>query len=357
MSAGAGSVPVAERPVAQPDATTGSGRGPLRPAPTAGVAALAGLALVVAVLPAAAGDYVVSLATLAAIWAIVNMAWNLLLGYGGVFSLGQLGFFGIGAYGAAWMHLHTGLPVPLTIACAVAMGALAGLAVGWPSLRLFGPYMVLFTLAFQLSGGAGLQGLAPLGLFGASTEASALWVCGALAIAVAALCAGLLRSPFGMAIQALRDSRRTAEARGMAFVGHRVVLFVISAALTALAGALYAHVIGLVVPTVLDLPLLLALLAMLILGGPGTLAGPIVGAVILTFVNDRLSSTEEYQQVIWGATIIAVTLLLPGGIAGTAGKIRRHGAGWLDRWMDDGSEDAPGDGRAAERPGGERRGA
>ncbi|MCZ7664219.1 MAG: branched-chain amino acid ABC transporter permease [Thermoleophilia bacterium] len=323
----------------------------LRPRPYFSTAVLAVATVLMLLLPYVSGPYLVGLVTLVLVFSIVNIAWNLLLGYGGVFSFGQLGFFAVGGYTAANLDLHTALPLWVSIPAAAAVGGLVGLAIGIPSLRLYGPYMVLFTLAFQLSlsalvttdssrltgGAGGLGSLQSIEFWGLDRQQATLYVGVLLFLLTYGGVAFLLRSPLGLALQAVRDSREAAEARGVNLFRHRVALFTISAFLTALSGAFYAHYVGVIVPTVLGLGLLLSLLAMLVLGGIGTQAGPVVGTLVLVYLNDRLSSTEEYRQAIWGALIVVVALLLPGGLVGTASGLFGRARSFVEEWMQEGS--------------------
>ena len=319
----------------------------LHPRPYGTIAFLAVFAAVALALPTFSGKHVVGLVTLVLVFSIVNMAWNLLLGYAGVSAFGQLAFFAVGAYAAAYLNLNTALPLWASIPIAAAIGGLVGLALGMPSLRLYGPYMVLFTLAFQLvlaglveadvggltGGPLGLQGLEPISFLGLSASVATLYIGALLFVLVYVAIALLLRSPIGAALQAVRDSREAAEARGVNLYRHRLALFTISAAFTALSGAFYAHYVTVVVPTVLSLSLLLSLLAMLMLGGLGTQVGPFVGTLVLVYLNDSLSTTAEYRQLIWGTLIVVIALLLPGGMVGTAARLGGRARSRVRDWV------------------------
>ena len=236
-------------------------------------------------IPQISSDYVVGLLILMAIYAIVSMAWNLVFGYGGVLAFGQLAFFAIGGYAAvlANIHLHASPWEDIWFGGAVA--GVAGLLIGIPSLRLYGPYMILFTLAFQLAlqslwpnvwtnvtgGSAGLfTGIDTFAVGGAYYITVTAYVAIGLVLLTYLLISLVLRSPIGHAMEALREGRAQAEARGISFFQHRVILFVISAFLTGVAGGLYAHNNGGVTPAMLDVGLLINIFAMLALGGIGT---------------------------------------------------------------------------------------
>lgn len=304
---------------------------------------------VVVLMPRLTGDYVLGLVTLMAMYAIVLMAWNLVFGYAGVITFGQMAFFAVGAYAAALSNLHWGLSPWVDIWFGGLVAGLAGALIGAPSLRLYGPYMVIFTLAFQLAlaallpavwigitgGSAGLTGIDAFGL-GTFDYLKVTWyVAAGIAILTFILIGFVLRSPIGLALDALREGRMPAEARGVSLFQHRILLFVLSAFLTGLAGAIYAHSFQLVTPSVLDLGLLINLFAMLVLGGLGTQLGPVIGAIIGVYLGDRLASTQQYSDLIWGLIIIAVVMVAPGGIVTTIARAlawAREGAIWsLDR--------------------------
>ena len=294
---------------------------------------------VLLVMPKLTGDYVLGLVTLMAMYAIVLMAWNLVFGYAGVITFGQMAFFAIGAYAAALANIHGGLSPWVDIWFGAIIAGIAGLLIGAPSLRLFGPYMVIFTLAFQLAlaallpalwvgttgGTAGLFGIDALG-FNSWNYLNVTWYLAAtLAVLTFIVIALVLRSPIGAALDALREGRVLAEARGIGLFQHRVILFTLSAFLTGLAGGIYAHSFQLITPSVLDIGLLINLFAMLILGGLGTRLGPVIGAIVGVYLDDRLASTEQYSQLIWGAIILVVIMLAPGGIVTSLSRIAR----WL----------------------------
>jgi branched-chain amino acid transport system permease protein len=191
--------------------------------------------------------------------------------------------------------------------------------------------MILFTLAFQLA----LQSLWPNvwtevtgGSNGLFTGIDSFEVGGGYYVTVTAyvgiglvlltylLISAMLRSPIGHAVEALREGRAQAEARGISFIQHRVILFAVSAFLTGVAGGFYAHYTNGMTPAVLDVGLLINLFAMLVLGGLGSMAGPIVGAVIGVYLNDTLATQQQYSQLIWGGIIIGVIIIAPGGIVG-----------------------------------------
>jgi branched-chain amino acid transport system permease protein len=284
-------------------------------------------------------DYITGLFVNMAIFAVVTMSWNLVFGYAGVFSLGQMAFFAVGGYAAALANIHWDFSPWAGLFFGGLVAGVAGLAMGIPSLRLYGPYMVLFTLAFQLvllglintvwtettGGTAGLFGISVFSVGNADPVAVGFYAGVVMVVVTFVLIALLLRSPIGRAIEVLKEGHGQAEARGISLFQHRVIVFVMSSFLTGVAGAFYAHYFGIITPTVLGVGLLINLLAWMVMGGLGTQLGPIIGAGLGVYLNDSLAQTQEYSQLIWGLILVGIVALAPGGIVTTGGSILR----WL----------------------------
>jgi branched-chain amino acid transport system permease protein len=302
------------------------------------VIAVASLAAVLA-LPEYASGYTINLAATIGIYATVNMAWNLLFGYAGVFSFGQLGFFALGAYGSVLSVLHWGLSPWLGMWFGGVVAAVAGLCVGIPSLRLYGAYMVLFTLAFQLglaglvknvwtdvTGGVmGLYNVPALTAGGADPLIVGLYASAGLAVFTYLVIEVFARMPAGLATRAFVEGRAQTEARGISLFQHRLVVFALSAFLTGVAGGLYAHFFSILTPSVLEFGLLVNLLAWMVMGGVGTRLGPIVGTAVGVYLDDRLAEAQEYSQLVWGLILIGVVALAPGGIVAVVSSVMRRG--------------------------------
>lgn len=343
-------------PTVGPRTDPGTARLALPRAPGIGRRAATGLVLLLLLaLPLYASDYYQGLIVLGCIYAVVTVSWNLVLGYGGLFTFGQMAFFAVGAYTTALLTTKAGVPPWIGLGCGVIAAAGAGALIGVPSLRLYGPYMVLFTLAFQLilqillttdtsgtfGGSFGLPGIEPLTLPGIDEATADVWI----AVAMLALTVGaigwLLRTPVGVAVRSLKESEDATVARGVGRTAHRVLIFVVSAAFTGMAGAYFAHYYGVITPSVLDLGLLVQLLAMIIIGGAGSTAGVVGGTFLLVWLGDRLATHEQYSALLWGAIIVVAVLLLPGGLAGTARRLRDRLGRHLDEWLD-GEDDGEG---------------
>ncbi len=293
------------------------------------VLAVAGFGLCLLV-PLFQGDYHVNVLFHVALFAALGLAWNLVGGYAGQLSLGHAAFFGIGAYALPLFHDKLGIPIPLTLPLLIVTAVAAAAVIGRVAFRLRGPYFALATIAFaevlhlsaknldRLTGGdVGLQVPA---LFGPSAPIRWFYTA-AVVLAAAAFAATALiaRSRFGYQLQAVREDEDTARACGIDAARVKLHAFMISAAFTALGGALYMSQIASVVPDSafeIDLSERPAIAAML--GGAGTMTGPIVGAVLLETARELFKNWfREAFQLIYGVLLVLVVLFLPEGIVGT----------------------------------------
>jgi branched-chain amino acid transport system permease protein len=276
------------------------------------------------------------------IWIVVNISWNVTLGYAGILSFGQLAFFGVGAYTSAILSVHAKLPPWLDTVGAVVAGGVAALLVGVAVLRLRGVYVALVTLAFHellttVIGGdysgftGGPNGLGPVQPYVPTNNlliqsALGYWV-GLAAVLVVAIAAILLvRSPVGLALEAGRDAENVASARGVRITRYRLVAFVFSGSAAGLGGALYGHYNGVVSPQIFSFGILMMLLAMIIVGGWGTVWGPIVGTVVLTVVVYYVQGVwPDYENAVAGLIMVVAILFLRGGLIGAAEGVVARG--------------------------------
>lgn len=298
-----------------------------------------------------ADRYQLKVFTFVGINVIIVTGMALLFGYAGQVSLGHAAFYGIGAYGSAYVVTSLGWPWLAGVGAALALTSAGGLLLALPSLRLRGHYLAMATLGFgeimrvvfveasALTGGPdGLSGIPypTVGGFEIATAGGNYW----LVLGVAALClalsANLVRSRAGRAMRALHGSESGALACGIDLTAIKVRAFVLSAALAGLAGALYAHVVGFISPSTFSLHVSVLIVAMAVLGGTRSLAGPVLAATLLTLIpfadavvpglsRDALETIQEYQEDVYGITIIAVMLFMPAGLAGTIRALSRRG--------------------------------
>lgn len=280
-----------------------------------------------ALLPLVAGDYSLTVASEVLIFMLFAASLHLLVGAGGLVSFGHAAYFGLGAYGAALALKPFGLPMAAGLVTGPLLGFAGALLFGWFCVRLSGVYFAMLTLAFaqivwsvafqwtEVTGGDnGLIGIWPSPW--AATAAHFYWLTLALVTAGIALLRIILFSPFGYALRALRDSELRAEAIGLS--RHRIQWFAFAAAGTfaALAGALYAFLKGSVFPDDLGIPLSIDGLAMVLLGGVGTVAGGVVGAALYKSLSIWVISHTDYSKLVLGLLIIALVSVFPQGVLG-----------------------------------------
>jgi branched-chain amino acid transport system permease protein len=267
----------------------------------------------------------------------LGLAWNLVGGYAGQLSLGHSAYFGAGAYGLALFSGKLGMSPWLAVLVGVAGALACALLIGGVSFRLRGPYFVLSTIAFAeilrlaaknlpgLTGGD--VGVPVPALFHGNINRSFYWAAVTLASLAFALTVIISRAKFGYYLMAIREDEDTALSVGIDAARMKVAVLLISAALTAVAGALYASIFLFVVPDqvlALDVSNEIAIVAML--GGAGTVLGPIVGSVVLETASEIFKNTfKEAHLLIYGVLLVVVVLFMPGGIVGTITGLLRRG--------------------------------
>lgn len=292
--------------------------------------AAGGLALVA--WPWVAPGYFVFLTSLIVVNAIVAIGLNLLSGYTNQLSFGHAGFLAVGAYTAAIVTTEwPRAPVPLTLLAAALVTALVGLALGVPCLRLEGLYLAMATLAFGFvvveailnldwltRGNDGLRvPTARLGPWALADDRERYYLVVLVGAVMTWMALNLARTRTGRTLLAIRESEVAAQASGVNLARYKTLAFVISALYTGVAGALFAFVIGFLSPDAFDVFLSVDFVAMIIVGGLGSVPGSVVGAAVLTVLNDSLAGFQNYRPLIFGAILIAFMLFMPGGVAST----------------------------------------
>src|SRR5437660_8333056 len=303
------------------------------------------LALLVLTLPLwLANPYFLHVVIMAGIFTILALSLNLLLGYTGQLSLGHAAFFGIGAYTSALVSLP---PLAwsfwLALPAAALASGLAGWAIGRLALKLRGAYFVLVTISFAgvislvsvnwmdlTNGPLGLPGVPPpaLGPWTLRTK-TAYWY---LVLAAAALCylvcRRLVTSRIGRALVALRENEPLAESVGIDGTRYLVLAAVVSAAMAGVAGSLYAHYTRFVSPEVFLFSYTVTMVIMVIAGGQGTLAGPVVGALLFTALPEALREAVawQWQMLAYGVVLVLFVFFLPRGLVPALNDVRRRAA-------------------------------
>jgi branched-chain amino acid transport system permease protein len=315
------------------------------------LAAAAALVLVVlALLPFYIGLYQVQLLTYGLVAAIAALGFNLLLGYTGLLSFGHSAFFGIGAYSVAFLLRDAGIhSMELYILLGVPIAAVASALLGYICVRHTRIFFGILTLAlsqvvyslalklFWVTGGTdGLRVPRPSLLAGMVTftgrDAFQRFIHGYYyyVLVVFAICVVLMwlivHSPFGKALQAIRDNETRAAFLGLRIRRFRWMSFLISGTFTGLAGILWVPLNGLTTPEVLYWPFSGEIVFMTLLGGFRNFTGPIVGGVIFTYLKTYAVATTEYWQLLLGVVLVLLVMLLPTGIVGAisalAAKLR-----------------------------------
>lgn len=279
--------------------------------------------------PWLAPPYLVFLASLALVNAIVAIGLNILAGYTNQLSFGHAGFLAIGAYVAALLTIQApAVPAPLTLLVAGLATALVGLAVGLPCLRLEGLYLTMATLAFGFvvseailnldSVTRGADGLkvpvAHLGPWSLGDDTRRYYLVVAVAALLVAAAVNLVRTRPGRAFLAIRESEVAAQSSGVNVAAYKTAAFVVSAFYTGIAGGLFGFLVGYLSPDAFDVFLSVDFVVMIILGGLGSVTGSIVGAGVVTVLRDWLAAFQNYRPLIFGAVLVGCMLFLPGGI-------------------------------------------
>jgi branched-chain amino acid transport system permease protein len=307
-----------------------------------------GLGLVILiVVPLIISDrYFLHLLVMAGIFILLTSSWNLLTGYAGQLNLGHAAFYGIGAYTSALVAMKAGISPWFGLLIGGGVSAFFGLLLGIPALRLRGPYLAITTIGFAeilrlvamnwvdlTRGSLGLYGIPPLTPIPISgdlaieftSERNFYYVLLVIILLTIFCLKRLIQSEFGMTLKSMRDDEPGAESIGINISRYKLAVFTISAFFAGVAGALFAHYQRLVAPDTLSLGETFTILTMTVLGGLGTLVGPIIGAVLLTFLSEGLRFIEDMvkldvRMVIYGFLLIITILFMREGVVGLIAK-------------------------------------
>ena len=274
--------------------------------------------------------YLLHIGVMTGIYVLLVQSLNLVLGYCGLLSLATPAFLGMGAYTSALLAIHFGLDSSVTFACATLMGIVTGLALGLPSLRVSRHSFVIVTLSATLlllliannrvdltRGSLGLASIPAARFFGVVISEKSEWLAlmALLAALAIALTYWITSSRIGRAMIAARDNEPLAIAVGIDVLKTRLFAFACSGALAGLAGACYAHYLTFIDPGVFGFSFSESLLIMVILGGSGTLWGPVAGAVVFTALPEILRIAPEIRSLLYGILLLVIVLFLPRGLA------------------------------------------
>jgi branched-chain amino acid transport system permease protein len=277
---------------------------------------------------------------MAGIFAVLALSLNLLLGYTGQLSLGHAAFFGIGAYATGLLTVKLEWSPWIGLLAAVVLPGAAGYVIGRLALKLRGAYFVLLTISFAgcvslvsvnwmdlTNGPLGLPGVPPLEIalpglppLSLRTKAAFYYVVLAAVALSYLVCLALIRSRVGRALVALRENETLAASVGIDGTHYLVLAAVVSAAMAGFGGGLYAHYTRFVSPEVFLFTYTVTMVIMVVAGGKGTLAGPIVGAVLFTVLPEalRAATSWQWQMLLYGVLLVGVLFFMPEGIVPAA---------------------------------------
>jgi len=306
------------------------------------------LVIVLLAIPALLGEFYVGEMAGVFIFAIVGVALMLLIGYTGLVSLGHGAFLGIGAYVNAIL-LAQGLPFIVTLPAAGLATALAGVLIGIPTLRMSGLYLAIATLAFggivgtifqkwtAVTGGFDGFAVPTPTLFGYRIETAGgiYYVSFAALLFVLWLSVNLLRSPIGRAMVAIRDSEISAQSMGINLAKYKTIAFAISAGMTGLAGALFAHYVRFLAPDAFDILLSIQFVTIVFVGGLGSLHGAIFGALFVRLLPQFIAIIRDdlpqgigrmpgLEPSLFGLILVLCILFEPAGIYGRWQKMKLY---------------------------------
>lgn len=273
--------------------------------------------------------YLLRVSVLAVISAILAVSVNLLVGYTGQVSLGHAGFYGIGAYTVAILTTQLHWSVWASFVAAFVLSGLMGLVLGLPTTKLKGHFLGIATLGFGVivnvvlnnwtsltSGPMGIRGIPSPELFGISLQYENYFLAFALAclLLIVLVVYLLVNSAIGRAWKCIRRDEITADVSGINVYGYKLLAFSISGGIAGLAGALYAAFMSFVSPETFDLNQSITIITTTILGGAGTLAGPLLGTGVLTLVSEWLRNFQEVRLIIYGCILVLVIVFMPQGM-------------------------------------------
>jgi branched-chain amino acid transport system permease protein len=281
-------------------------------------------------------DYTRQLLNQALIYIVVVVGYNFVTGYIGQLSLAQQGFFAIGGYTSAILATRLGLPFWLCLPAATVVSGLFGLAIGIPTLKVRGIYLVLVTYGFSeiirlgaknwqslTHGAGGIVRIPTPDLFGwhFTTKTQIYYLFLAIAIIAIVVAWRVQKGKFGRAFVAIRDGELAADVMGVNTTYVKTMAFVLSAAFGGVAGSMYAHSFTYISPETFGMGQSVLILSMLLIGGVGTISGAVVGAILLTYLPELLRFAQNYYMMIYGFSILLITIFMPSGVMG-----------WVKQW-------------------------
>lgn len=273
--------------------------------------------------------YLLNVLVFVGIHTMLALALNLLLGYAGQISLGQAGFFGLGAYVSGVLTATYGIDPWIAMAAAAVGVAVLAFMLGFPILKLKGHYLamatlglgiiiyILFNEAVEKTGGpSGLSGIPNLSLFGITfdNDLKNYYLIWTVTLVTMGISLNLVHSRIGRALRSIHDSEVAARVMGVNARLLKVQVFALSACISAVAGSLYAHTMTFISPASFGFNFSVELVTMVIIGGLASIYGSLLGAALLTVLPEMLRAFQDYDIIVYGSLLIVMTMYMPGGL-------------------------------------------
>ena len=268
--------------------------------------------------------YWMHVAIIAMFYGILTASWSLLAGYAGLFSLGHMAFASVGGYASALLVQWYGIPIPLGMAAGVGLCCALGGVIGWVCLRMSGPYLAIFTLAFseivritfstedQVT--AGMAGLHTAPLFGSASRLPYFYTAFGLLVFSLAVMGVIVHSRWGLFLRAIREDEQAAAASGVAVARFRILAFAVASSFAALAGSFYAHYIGVLTPSLGSLDLMALVVVMTVIGGMERIPTAVGGACAVELLQEFLRAYGEWRLVIFGLVLLLTMRFARNGL-------------------------------------------
>lgn len=284
---------------------------------------------------------------------VVVTGLNFITGLTGQMNMGTAGIMALGAYSAALCSTKLNLPIIIGFILAILVGLLIGKGLGYPSLRLKGVYLSLTTIGFseiarlvltnwvELTGGTmGVQNIPWIRLFGLelNTSFKIYYLYLAIVILITISAYRVIHSKWGRVFKAIRDNVEAVESCGIDIAKIKILAFTIATVLGCFGGAMYAHMMGYINPTTFTQDLSANYLAMMMIGGIGTVGGNILGAAAVTIVPELLRFMENYYWLVFSSIALIFAIFLPNGIVSLFTKQGNLGRFWIAKKADSGKK-------------------
>lgn len=296
--------------------------------------------LLVLVLPllAAGNGYLLLVMSLAGIYIVATTGLNILFGYSGQISFGHAAFYGIGAYSVGILAGLHGMPFWLSVLAGMVIAAVFAALIGWPSVRLVHHFLALVTIGIGeivrlfflnassiTNGFIGISRIPRPTIFGLSLSQPVPFLYLIMGIAIVGIVVqqSIRNSWWGRQLVAIKTNPMAAESFGSPLIRTRTIAFVLSAIYGAVAGSLYASLISYISPDTFTFNQSTLFMAMVLIGGAGTMLGPVLGVVVLTFLNQYVQQFEVYQNIVYGLLLVLVITFMPRGIVGAVADYYR----------------------------------